>query len=134
MKFRLRSQFNPAFNYASFADMVMQWLIFFLLSWSFVVSPGIKVQLPKIQTGEVQADRQAIVTITSDGRLYLGSEPVTKATLAQKLIPLIDKDRNTVIIVRADKSVSLQSAVDVLDIAKGVGAQRFMIATEKTKE
>ncbi len=130
MKFQTRNKFNPAFNYASFADMVMQWLIFFLLSWSFVVTPGIKVQVPKMQTGEVQADRQTIVTLTNDGRIYLGSEEVTKTTLAQKLIPILDRDRTHVIVVRADKSVSLQSAVDLIDIAKGVGAQRFMIATE----
>jgi biopolymer transport protein ExbD len=104
MKFTTRNKFNPAFNYASFADMALQWLIFFLLSWSFVVTPGIKVQLPKMQTGEVQSDRQSVVTLTGTGRIFL--------------------------VVRADQSVSLQSAVDLIDIAKGVGAQRFMIATE----
>jgi len=130
MKFTTRNKFNPAFNYASFADMALQWLIFFLLSWSFVVTPGIKVQLPKMQTGEVQSDRQSVVTLTGTGRIFLGNEEVTKMTLAQKLIPIIDRDRDHVIVVRADQSVSLQSAVDLIDIAKGVGAQRFMIATE----
>jgi biopolymer transport protein ExbD len=110
--------------------MALQWLIFFLLSWSFVVTPGIKVQLPKMQTGEVQSDRQSVVTLTGTGRIFLGNEEVTKTTLAQKLIPIIDRDRDHVIVVRADQSVSLQSAVDLIDIAKGVGAQRFMIATE----
>ena len=129
MKFRTQNRFNPAFNYASFADMALQWLIFFLLSWSFVVTPGIKVQVPKMVTGEMQADRQSVVTLTSSGRIYLGNEEVTKVTLAQKLIPILDKDRDHVIVVRADQSVSLQSAVDLIDIAKGVGAQRFMIAT-----
>src|SRR5208283_4633488 len=132
MKFTPRNKFNPAFNYASFADMVMQWLIFFLLSWSFVVTSGIKVQLPKMQTSEVQSDRQSVVTLTGTGRIFLGNEEVTKTTLAQKLIPIIDRDRDHVIVVRADQSVSLQSAVDLIDIAKGVGAQRFMIATEAT--
>ena len=96
MKFTTRNKFNPAFNYASFADMALQWLIFFLLSWSFVVTPGIKVQLPKMQTGEVQSDRQSVVTLTGTGRIFLGNEEVTKATLAQKLIPIIDRDRDHV--------------------------------------
>jgi len=130
MNFKTHNRFNPAFNYASFADMALQWLIFFLLSWSFVATPGIKVQVPRMQTGEVQADRQSVVTLTNDGKIFLGAEEVTKVTLAQKLIPIIDQDHNHVIVVRADKSVSLQSAVDLMDIAKGVGAQRFMIATE----
>ena len=69
MKFTPRNKFNPAFNYASFADMALQWLIFFLLSWSFVVTPGIKVQLPKMQTGEVQSDRQSVF-LTGTGRIF----------------------------------------------------------------
>jgi biopolymer transport protein ExbD len=134
MKFTPRNKLNPAFNYASFADMALQWLIFFLLSWSFVVTPGIKVQLPKMVTGEVQSDRQSVVTLTSTGRIFLGTEEVTKTTLAQKLIPIIDRDRDHVIVVRADQSVSLQSAVELIDIAKGIGAQRFMIATEAASQ
>jgi biopolymer transport protein ExbD len=130
MKFERSLKVNPAFNYAALTDIVMQLLIFFLLSSSFVIMPGVKVQLPKAQTTEVQTDRNTVITLTGSGRIFLNLDEVTKATLAQKLIPVLDKDRNQVVILKAEKTVSLQSAVDVIDIAKGVGAQRFMIATE----
>ena len=130
MKFERSLKVNPAFNYAALTDIVMQLLIFFLLSSSFVVMPGVKVQLPKAQTTEVQTDRNTVITLTGSGRIFLNLDEVTKATLAQKLIPVLDKDRNQVVILKAEKTVSLQNAVDVIDIAKGVGAQRFMIATE----
>jgi biopolymer transport protein ExbD len=130
MKFERSLKVNPAFNYAALTDIVMQLLIFFLLSSSFVIMPGIKVQLPKAQTTEAQTDRNTVITLTGSGRIFLNLDEVTKATLAQKLIPVLDKDRNQVVILKAEKTVSLQSAVDVIDIAKGVGAQRFMIATE----
>ena len=130
MTFERSHKVNPAFNYAALTDIVMQLLIFFLLSSSFVIMPGVKVQLPKAQTTEVQTDRNTVITLTGSGRIFLNLDEVTKATLAQKLIPVLDKDRNQVVILKAEKTVSLQSAVDVIDIAKGVGAQRFMIATE----
>jgi biopolymer transport protein ExbD len=130
MKFERSLKVNPAFNYAALTDIVMQLLIFFLLSSSFVIMPGVKVQLPKAQTTEAQTDRNTVITLTGSGRIFLNLDEVTKATLAQKLIPVLDKDRNQVVILKAEKTVSLQSAVDVIDIAKGVGAQRFMIATE----
>ncbi len=130
MKFERSLKVNPAFNYAALTDIVMQLLIFFLLSSSFVIMPGVKVQLPKAQTTEVQTDRNTVITLTGSGRIFLNLDEVTKATLAQRLIPVLDKDRNQVVILKAEKTVSLQSAVDVIDIAKGVGAQRFMIATE----
>jgi len=130
MKFERSLKVNPAFNYAALTDIVMQLLIFFLLSSSFVIMPGVKVQLPKALTTEVQTDRNTVITLTGSGKIFLNLDEVTKATLAQKLIPVLDKDRNQVVILKAEKTVSLQSAVDVIDIAKGVGAQRFMIATE----
>ncbi|HTR82022.1 MAG TPA: biopolymer transporter ExbD [Bacteroidota bacterium] len=130
MKLERSLKVNPAFNYAALTDIVMQLLIFFLLSSSFVVMPGVKVQLPKSQNSEVQTDRSTVITLTASGRLFLNLDEVTKATLAQKLVPVLDKDRTQVVILKAEKSVSLQSAVEVIDIAKGVGAQRFMIATE----
>jgi len=130
MKFERHHRVNPAFNYAALTDIVMQLLIFFLLSSSFVVMPGIKVQLPKAQMGEVQTDRQTVITITSGGRLFLNLDEVSAEMLAQKLIPVLDRDRNQVVIIKADKGVSLQRAVEIIDIAKGIGAQRFMIATE----
>jgi len=130
MTFEHSHKVNPAFNYAALTDIVMQLLIFFLLSSSFVIMPGVKVQLPKAQTTEAQTDRNTVITLTGSGRIFLNLDEVTKATLAQKLVPVLDKDRNQVVILKAEKTVSLQSAVDVIDIAKGVGAQRFMIATE----
>ncbi len=130
MKFEQHHKVNPAFNYASLTDIVLQLLIFFLLSSSFVSMPGVKVQLPKAQTSETQTDRQTFITITESGKVYLNTEEVTTAALAQKLIPILDNNRMQVIIIKADKTVSLQKAVQLIDIAKGVGAQRFMIATE----
>jgi biopolymer transport protein ExbD len=130
MKLQRRFAVNPAFNYASFADIVLQLLIFFLLSSSFMLTTGVKVQVPKTQTGEIVNDRQTVLTLTNTGHLFFNLEEVTKETLAQKLIPVIDKDRNQIIVVRADKNVSLQQAVEIIDIAKGVGGQKFLIATD----
>jgi len=130
MNFERKHKIEPSFNYASLTDIVLQLLIFFLITSSFVSSPGIQVQLPKAQTSETQTDRQTVLTITTTGRIYINSEEVTTETLGQKLIPILDKNRTQVIIVRADKEVSLQKAVEVIDLAKGVGAQRFLIATE----
>lgn len=130
MKFERRHKIEPNFNYASLTDIVLQLLIFFLLTSSFVSMTGVKVALPKAQSGEMNTDRQTIVTLTAAGRLYLNSEEVTTETLGQKLIPILDRNKNQIIIIKADKEVNLQKAVEVIDLAKGVGAQKFMIATE----
>lgn len=130
MKFSTTNKPLSVFSYSSLTDIVFLLLIFFLLSSSFVLQTGIKVQLPKSATAEQQPQTQIIITVTTDGRIYLNTEPMTVDALGARLAPLVSKDPEKLVIIKADQSVSLQSAVQVMDIAKGVGAQRLLIATQ----
>jgi biopolymer transport protein ExbD len=49
--------------------------------------------------------------------------------LGSKLASLLGKEQDQVVIIRADRTVSLQRTVEVIDVAKAVGATKFMIAT-----
>jgi biopolymer transport protein ExbD len=130
MKFTGENKLLAAFNYTSLTDVVLQLLIFFLLSSSFVVAPGIKVQVPKAVSGETGSEVSITISLTERGELFLNADRVTVQDLGHKLAGLLDKARDRIVIVRADKNVTLQSTVEVIDIAKSVGATRFMIATE----
>lgn len=130
MKFSTTHRPLSVFSYSSLTDIVFLLLIFFLLSSSFVLQTGIKVQLPKSATAEQQPQTQIVITVTTDGRIYLNTEQLTVDALGARLAPLVSRDPEKLVIIKADQSVSLQSAVQVMDIAKGVGAQRLLIATQ----
>ncbi len=132
MRFKTEQKHLSVFAFSSLTDIVLLLLIFFLLSSSFVVQPGIKVQLPKSETGEVDTKRTIIISLTEQGMIYLNNEQVSTATLGGKLLALLEGDREKVVVINADRNVNLQSAVQVMDIAKGVGASRFLIATQPT--
>jgi biopolymer transport protein ExbD len=117
-------------SFSALTDLVLLLLIFFLLSSSFVIHPGIKVQLPKSATAEVEDRRDIVITLTEQGTIFLNNDRVMMETLAAKLLPLVQNDKDRVIVINADRAVSLQSAVQVMDIAKAVGALRFLIATQ----
>ena len=89
------------------------------------------IQLPKSESAEQESQKQIVVTVTEKGLIYLNDKQVAAETLGGQLAPLIDKDRDKVVIIKADQMVSLQSAVQVMDIAKGVGAMRLVIATQQ---
>ena len=130
MKFKAENKLLTAFSYSSLTDIVMLLLIFFLLSSSFVIQPGIKVQLPKAETGETQSDKNITVTLTEKGLVYLNTEQITIETLGQKLSSAMQSDADKIVVIKADRNVTLQNTVQVIDIAKAVGASRFMIATQ----
>ncbi len=130
MKFSTHHKSLAVFSYSSLTDIVFLLLIFFLLSSSFVIQSGIKVQLPKSAAAEQETQRQIVITVTEKGLIFLNDRQVTAESLGAQLAPLIGEDRDKIVIIKADQTVSLQSAVQVMDIAKGVGALRLLIATQ----
>jgi biopolymer transport protein ExbD len=129
MTFKSEAKLLDIFNFSSLTDIVLQLLIFFLLSSSFVMQTGIKVQLPKAEMGESQSRKNITITLTEAGNLCLNGEQLVVSSLGPKLANLIGNDKEQVVIIRADRTVSLQRTVEVIDVAKAVGAAKFMIAT-----
>ncbi len=130
MNFRSQRKVLSAFNFVSLADIVLLLVIFFLLSSTFIVQPGIKVKLPRAKTTEAESEPHIVVTLTRDGPVYLGEESVEWEELAPKIYQRLLDDPHQLIVLRADREVPLERAVDVLDMAKGAGGERFLIATQ----
>jgi len=129
MTFELNRKPITSFVSISLTDIVLLLLIFFLLSSSFVMQPGIKVKLPKAVSGETQRSDQILITLLQNGDIYLNQKRTSRAGLGAEIRRLLGPDRDRVVVLRADRTVSLENAVAVIDIAKIAGAERFLIAT-----
>lgn len=118
------------FSTISLSDIVLLLLIFFLLTSSFVVAPGIKVKLPKASSGQTDESDKIYITITENEQIYLNQQPVSLSDLSVRLRLILSQKPEQVVIIRADKDLSLEATIRVIDSAKMAGAERFMIATE----
>lgn len=134
MKFQTENKLLETFNFSSLTDIVFLLLIFFLLSSTFIVQPGIKVKLPKSESSEVTSDKNIAISISRDGAYYLNEERVLLSSLPAMLRQKFVYGKEQIIVIKADYDVTLQSAVDVIDIAKNVGFDKFSIATEQKNE
>jgi biopolymer transport protein ExbD len=130
MPLQMNKKRITAFNAISLTDIVLLLLIFFLLSSSFIIQPGIKVKLPKAAAGEVEKVDQIAVTLLTNQQLYLNQEQISKSDLGSRIRPLLAKNPQRVVVLRAEKDVRLENAVEIIDIAKLAGADRFVIATQ----
>jgi biopolymer transport protein ExbD len=130
MKFSSEMKLLAQFNQTSLTDVILLLLIFFLLSSSFVVAPGIKVRIPRAVTGETGTEQSVVVTLTEQGQLFLNADRIPMEDLGPRLNLLLSKGRDRIVVVRADRNATLQSTIQIIDIAKAAGASRFMIATE----
>lgn len=130
MKFEVRNKPLTIFTFASLTDIILQLLIFFLLTSSFITQSGIRIQLPKSETKEQLSDRHIIISLTSENEIYVFNEKVGKESLSAKLKEISGGDKSKLVVLRADRNVPIQGVIDVMDIAKSVGLTRFVVATQ----
>lgn len=119
------------FSQSSLTDIVLLLLIFFLLTSSFVTNFGIKVNIPKAETG-AQTDSQFItVAVTQDGQFFVDGEPTSSGMLASTLREAKSNNPQTTLVLRADKDAIIDDAVRVMNIAKALELN-IMMATEQS--
>ena len=134
MNLKVENKLLTTFNFSSLTDIIFLLFLFFLLSSTFIVQPGIKVKLPRSETTEITSEKNITISITRDGSYYLNEERVTLSSLPALLQQKFVFGTEQVVVIKADRDVTLQSAVDVMDISKNVGFERFSIATEPKSE
>lgn len=133
MKFNLSNEPLALFSYSSLTDIVMLLLIFFLLTSQFVIQTGVKVKLPASKTNEQTVSSLLIVTLTSNGTIYAGNDPVTVEGLPARLALMKGQGQEQNLVIRADKTVAVDLVIKVIDAAKITGIDKFTIQTQKEK-
>jgi biopolymer transport protein ExbD len=119
------------FSHSSLTDIVMLLLIFFLITSSFVTNFGIKVEIPKAESGAPAETKMLEVVVTKDGKTFImGLEVANKADIANRIREEYTKNPQATLVLRADKAVDFQNAVDVLNIGQTL-QMRMVIATEQ---
>ncbi len=135
MNIRPKSRMITSFATISLTDIVFLLLVFFLLSSTYILQPGIKVELPRTASTEVSAEKAIVVTIAQDGTLYLNDKRVSRSVLPSQIRQMITSSLgNPAVVIRPDKRVSVEKLVDVIDVSKRAGAEDFLIATQVIQE
>lgn len=127
-------KYLETFNFSSLTDVVMQLLIFFLLTFSFVQTRGMNIALPRAGVSQTPQQPTITISIGKDRKIFLNNELVLKEQLGPRLSSMFQQRMDQQIVVRADQSLSLQEVVEILDVARGSGATRLFIATDKPTE
>ncbi len=114
---------------APLIDIVFQLLIFFMLTSSFVIQPGIRVNLPKAVTSEVVKYENIEVIISAENVTYFNGNVVTGTEL-KNILKQVSK-RKQAILIKADKRASLGRVVEIWDTCRDLGIAQINIATNQ---
>ncbi|MBU0709916.1 MAG: biopolymer transporter ExbD [Candidatus Omnitrophica bacterium] len=132
MRFKGRMELEHGLKQIDIApliDIIFQLLIFFMLTSSFVMQPGIKINLPKAVTSEIVSYDNIEVVVSGESVVYLDGKVITMRELEKLFIQAAG--RNQTILIKADKRASLGRVVDIWDMARDIGINKINIATNQ---
>ena len=116
MSFKSQNKINPNFSMSSMTDIVFLLLIFFMLTSTLVSPNALKLLLPNSKSRTLE--KQTIsVSITPEIEYYIEDQKFPFDQLEIQLKKLLENEQEPAIVLHADKTVDIEFAVKVMDIA-----------------
>lgn len=131
---RDREDIFSEINVIPLIDVSLVLLIIFMITATFIIAgTGLDIKLPKAASVKVQEQLELVVFITKEGKIYLGSEEVKVGVLLKKLKRKVGATEKVVVIISADKNISYEKLIEVLDTVRQAGIEDIALAAEMKK-
>ena len=131
MRRRRRFAIYDDLNVTPLMDLAWTLLVVFIIMATATVQ-GISVELPQASAAPSLAEpKTKAVTVTADGRIYLGTAIVTIGELQQQLRQYKAADPDLPVVVKGDASVRYDRVVQVLDVVKQLQITNVGLVTQR---
>lgn len=114
-------------NIVPLVDIVLVLLIIFMVTATYIVSPQIKVELPKAATGEKSEPKNFAIVISKDGELYLDGEKTDTMGIETAIVERLKNEPELQAVISADKDVLHGRVVEIVDLVRRNGCRKFAI-------
>jgi len=131
MKVQLNQSSKVRIELIPLIDIVFLLLVFFIYAMlSMAVHRGLPVQLPSAAASQIEKQTTLSVTIKADGSTFVDKEPVRLSELADVLKAKAAGNRQTGVLLFADRSLSYQTLFRVLDQIRSTGLNHVSLQAE----
>lgn len=119
-----------AINVTPLVDIVLVLLIIFMVTATFIVSPQIKVELPKASTGEASEPQSFAIVVTRDGELFLNGSPTDIPQIETFIRERLKNTPDLQAVISADREVKHGRVIEMIDLVRRNGCKKFAINVE----
>ncbi len=134
MGFLPKQNDEPRIDLTPMVDVVFLLLIFFMISTTFVESPGINIKLPEASSQTVEREPQEIrVYLSREGDIYHQDRKISVKDFKGLLAARQSAAAQTTVLLLADQESRHGKVVTLMDLARDAGFTRLAIATEQKK-
>ena len=133
MNFQDQSSGNEneaSLNLTSLIDVMFLLVIFFAVSTTFKVLPGLSIKLPEAHSEKIVKEKKGITALlTEKGDIYLDGKMVSQDRLLEILKQKKRASAATMFVLEADEKAMHGQVVELMDAARQAGIRRLAIAT-----
>ena len=131
-----RKHIQASVDMTPMIDVVFQLIIFFLVSTTFAVLPGINLNLPESSTAESTSNLGITITCEKNGNLYFNDKKVSFKSLGDELSKFDAKKTKKAefpITIEADDLVTNGTIVKLFDVIRQNGYASINLRTTDKK-
>ncbi len=111
-------------NVIPLVDVMLVLLVIVLTTATFISTGQIPVNLAKAKETGDRKETPVVITLTSDGALFLNDRAIPEGGLPNALAT---EPRESAVVVRADKVTLLERFVSVVDEVRSLGFQQVSL-------
>ncbi len=121
-------------NVTPMVDVMLVLLIIFMVA-APLMTVGVPIDLPQTAAKPMNTDQKpVIISVTNEGAIFLGEEPVQLADLPQKLVDQGVDPAVTRVNVRGDLAANYGSVMQVMGALSGAGYAKIGLITEQAQQ
>lgn len=128
---RLRNRVSAEINVTPMADIMLVLLIIFMITTP-LLQQEVTVNLPEAENPlEFNEKEPLLVTLTREGRIYLGRSQVSEPEMMHVISERLASDRNETIHLKADQALEYGKVVHIVRQCRSLGVERIGLMAEK---
>ena len=121
---------SQAIDLTPMLDVVFIMLIFFIVTASFIKTPGQDINKVAAETAKLIAT-SVLVAITENDEIYIDKKKVEEIDVKSIIKRLHAENPKGHVVIQADNKSTLEYVAKVYEAAKGAGVERIIVATDR---
>lgn len=131
MSFLRKQSDEPRIDLTPMVDVVFLLLIFFMISTTFVESPGISIKLPESSSQTIDREPKELkIYLSKEGTIFYRDQKISLDDFKGLLREHQAEADNTTVLLLADQESRHGKVVTLMDYARDAGFVKLAIATE----
>ena len=121
-------------NVTPLVDIALVLLIIFMVTATLVVSPQIRVELPRAATVENPQMQTFSLVLNKDRALFLNGNPVDETQVVAHIVERLQNTPDLQVVICADRMVYHGEVIHLVDLVRRHGVRKFAINVEAERE